>query len=143
MSGERKRVLVIGGSRVPVPAVKRTLQKYDFEVFSASDGQEALEKAREVKPDVIILDSIMPGLDGYRISRDLRQTPRTSDIPIIFLSGQDSRSEDADVDAGGLQEINLAFKYGANDFLPQPVKAEDLVRSVRNTLWFAEITSLG
>jgi PleD family two-component response regulator len=142
MTGDRKRVLVIGGDRVPVPAVKRILQKYDYEVFSVSNDIEAVEKAREVKPDVIILDSIMPGLDGYGISRDLKQNRETAEIPIIFLSGQDNKCAGKDADTNGLREINLAFKCGANDFLPKPVKARDLVRSVRNTLWFAEITSL-
>jgi twitching motility two-component system response regulator PilH len=142
MVGDRKRVLVIGGSRVPVSAVKRILKKYNYEVLSASNDKDAVEKAQEVKPDIIILDSIMPGLDSYRISRDLKQNGETSEIPIIFLSGQDNKCNRKDADTARLHEINLAFKCGANDFLPKPVKAEDLVRSVRNTLWFAEITSL-
>lgn len=142
MMGDKKRVLVIGDRRVPVPAVKRILQEHNYEVFSASNGEEALKTAQEVKPDVIILDSIMPGLDGYRVSRDIKQNNQTAEIPIIFMSGQDNKCDRKHNDTGGLHEINLAFKCGANDFLPKPVKAEDLVRSVRNTLWFADITSL-
>ena len=142
MTGDKKRVLVIGDKRVPVPAVKMILQKYGYDVFSASNGEEAIKTAQEIKPDVIILDSIMPGLDGYQVSRDLKQNNQTAEIPIIFLSGQDNKCEGEETDTDGLHEINLAFKFGANDFLPKPVKAEDLVRSVRNTLWFSEITSL-
>jgi CheY-like chemotaxis protein len=142
MTGDRKRILMIGGGRVPVPAVKRILQEHDYEVFSASNGEEAIKTAQEVNPDVIILDSIMPGLDGYQVSHDLKQNNQTAEIPIIFLSGQDNKCDAKDADTDRLHEINLAFRFGANDFLPKPVKAEDLVRSVRNTLWFAEITSL-
>ena len=86
--GDRKRILVVDDSRMLATAVERILQKQDYEVITAISAIEGFDKAKEEKPDVIILDVIIPGINGYEVGRELRQDPETSDIPIIFLSGE-------------------------------------------------------
>jgi CheY-like chemotaxis protein len=139
----KKSVLVVDDNRVLVLAAERVLQKQGYDVHTASSGSRGLEMAKELKPDVIILDIVMPGLDGYQVCRTLRENDDTADIPVIFLSDGGDSQEKKDGVAVGLREINMAFECGANDFLQKPVAADDLVRSVKNILWFSEISSFG
>ena len=138
---DRKSILVIDDNRVLMLAAERVLLKQNYEVHTASSGTEGLKKAKELKPDVIILDISIPGLDGYQVSRILKENSDTAEIPIIFLSDKDSSREKKGGVPGGLHEINLAFECGVNDFLQKPVASDDLVRSVKNILWFSEISS--
>ena len=138
---DRKRILVIDDNRTLMLAAERVLSKEDYEVYTASDGAEGLKKVKELKPDVIILDIVMPGLNGYQVGRILKESTDTTDIPIIFLSAKGTSNEKKDGVPVGLREINLAFECGANDFLQKPVAADDLVRAVKNILWFSEISS--
>jgi CheY-like chemotaxis protein len=140
---DKKSVLVIDDNRVLVLAAERVLQKQGYDVHTTSSGSRGLEMAKELKPDVIILDIVMPGLDGYQVCRTLRENDDTADIPVIFLCDKGSPQEKRDGVSVGLREINMAFECGANDFLQKPVAADDLVRSVKNILWFSEISSFG
>lgn len=137
----RKRILVIDDNRTLMLAAERILEKQEYEVYTASNGTEGLKKVKEIKPDVIILDIVMPGLNGYQVGRILKEDVDTTDIPIIFLSAKGNSHENKDGVAVGLREINLAFECGANDFLQKPVASDDLVRAVKNILWFSEISS--
>jgi CheY-like chemotaxis protein len=137
----RKRVLVIDDSRAVASAVRGVLQKQGYEVVTALNGTEGFDKAREVFPDVIIFDIVMPGVDGYEVGYRLRQDPETAEIPIIFLSARGNSEAEENASALEPQEMNLAFSCGANDFLHKPVADDDLVRSVKNVLWFSEIAS--
>jgi DNA-binding response OmpR family regulator len=139
----KKSVLVIDSNRVLVLAEKRVLQKQGYEVYTASSGSQGLKMAKELKPDVIILDIAMPGLDSYRVCRTLKENDDTANIPVIFLNDRGSSQEKEGGVSVGLREINMAFECGANDFLQKPVAADDLLRSVKNILWFSEISSFG
>jgi len=139
--GDRKRILVIDDNRALASATERILQKQDFEVITALNGTDGYDKAKKVMPDVIILDVITPGIDGYEVGYQLREDHETSDIPIIFLSAGGPNSEES-ASAVEWQEINIAFECGANDFLQKPVAADDLVRSVKNVIWFSAISAL-
>ena len=136
-----KTILVVDDKRELRDLVKAYLKEEGFRVVTARDGQQALFVARQEKPDVIILDISMPDLDGYQVGRILKENSDTAKIPIIFLSDKDSSREKKDGVPVGLREINLAFECGANDFLQKPVASDDLVRSVKNILWFSEISS--
>ena len=137
-----KRILLIDDNPAQMLAAQRILEKQEFEVYTASNTTEGLIKAKELKPDVIILDIVMPGLNGYQVGRILKEDTDTTDIPIIFLSAKANSHEKKDGIAVGLREINLAFECGASDFLQKPVVADELVRAVKNILWFSEISSV-
>jgi CheY-like chemotaxis protein len=140
--GDRKRILVVDDSQTQAPTTEWLLKKQDYEVITALNSTEGFEKAKEEKPDVIIFDVIAPGGDGYKVGRQLRHDPETSEIPIIFLNAEQDTNSKEGSSAVGLQGINVAFECGASDFLQKPIAADDLVRSVKNVLWFSQILAL-
>jgi DNA-binding NarL/FixJ family response regulator len=99
------------------------LEMENFRVTTRADGAGGVEQARREKPDLIICDIMMPGLDGYGVLEALRRDPDTSAIPFIFLT---AKSEWLDVRAG--------MNIGADDYLVKPVKVDDLLRAVRSRL---------
>jgi CheY-like chemotaxis protein len=138
---KKKRVLIIDDNRTLALTAERVLQKQGYDTQAAMNGREGLERAQEWQPDIIILDIVMPGMDGYEVGRQLRQHPRTASIPIIFLSAKGNTDEKEGSPNIGLKEINRAFRCGANDFLHKPVAAADLIYAVENILKISELIS--
>lgn len=102
-----------------------------YEVFVAPRGGVALEMTRQKMPNVIVLDIMLPDIDGYEVCRQLRTNLRTSHIPIIFLTQKDERSD----------KIH-GLELGADDYITKPFDVEELRLRVRNTIKSAEIASL-
>ncbi|MGH2587051.1 MAG: response regulator transcription factor, partial [Dehalococcoidia bacterium] len=96
------------------------LGKAGFQVEQAADGEEALRKARDLRPDLLVLDVMMPGPDGLEVCRSLR---RTGDLPIIILS---ARGSDVDRIAG--------LQFGADDYVAKPFNPVELVARVQSVL---------
>ena len=103
----------------------------DYEVSIAPRGSEALEKTRQGLPHLIVLDIMLPDIDGYEVCKILRTTTRTSHIPIIFLTQKDERSDK-------LQGLEL----GADDYITKPFDIEELRLRVQNAIMRAERESL-
>jgi CheY-like chemotaxis protein len=110
------RVLVVDDDEPVLQLVTRLLEIRDHEVVTATRGEAALQKVSESRPDAILLDIMMPGVDGSTVAQRLRETPATSDIPIIFLTGL--------VDAGEMSRRGP--KIGGQFFLAKPFDAEKL-----------------
>jgi two-component system, OmpR family, alkaline phosphatase synthesis response regulator PhoP len=90
--------------------VRLSLEDDGYELFEASDGSEALQKAREIKPDLIVLDVMMPGLIGYRVCEEVKRNRETAHAYVLFLSARDSKSsESACLDAGGDRLMSKPF----------------------------------
>ncbi|GAP17133.1 GGDEF domain-containing response regulator [Levilinea saccharolytica] len=104
-------------------------QGYDVDL--AQRGSEALEKTRQVMPHLIVLDIMLPDIDGYEVCRTLRTNTRTSHIPVIFLTQKDERSDK-------LQGLEL----GADDYITKPFDIEELKLRVQNAIARAERESL-
>ena len=138
---EKKRVLVIDDNRTLLLVAQRVLQKGGYDVITALNGPDGLQKAKNEKPDLIILDIIMPEMDGFEVARNLKNDADTADIPIVFLSARGNTDETQGPTTVGLEEIGTAFDSGGNDFLQKPVKAEDLLETVKNVLWFSKLES--
>ena len=102
-----------------------------YEVFVAPRGGAALDLTRQKLPNVIVLDIMLPDIDGYEVCRRLRTNLRTSHIPIIFLTQKDERSDKI-----------LGLELGADDYITKPFDVEELRLRVRNTIKSAEIASL-
>jgi len=132
-------ILVVDDNRSVVRIIEVLLQREGFEVLTAFDGLEGLQRAREEKPDLIILDIVMPRMDGYEVCRLLQDDPDTAAIPVLILpvKGQvDDPSLDDQTIEARIQEQMAGYEAGAMDFLSKPIKARELVKRVRTLLWF-------
>ncbi|MDH5229362.1 MAG: response regulator [Gammaproteobacteria bacterium] len=116
------RILVVDDEELNFDLMKVAL-KTQFELSYAPSGQEALEKAKTEKPDVILLDIQMPGMDGYETCRQLKYDAETSGIPVTFVSALDS-----------LDEKLTAYDAGGDDYIVKPFEAEELQRKVTVSL---------
>ena len=115
-SQTRARVLVVDDEADLVRILQFGLQSMGYQVETASDGQEGLKKAREMKPDIILLDLMLPKLDGYKVCRLLKFDERYKNIPIIILS---ARTQEGDQ--------SLAMEMGANRFITKPYEFTDIL----------------
>lgn len=84
-----RTVLVVDDDATTLEVLHTVLDLEEFAVLTASDGQSALDIATSSAPDVIVLDVMMPGLDGYQVCRALKDDPRTSEIPVVLLTARD------------------------------------------------------
>jgi diguanylate cyclase (GGDEF)-like protein len=107
-TGERQRILVVDDNPLNVQALYHTFSS-DYQVFMATSGEAALDVCRERLPDLVLLDVVMPGLDGYQTCERLKADAATRDIPVIFVTGQD----DSAAEVRGLEA-------GAVDFIVKP-----------------------
>ena len=114
-----KRLLVVDDEPNLLRAVAACLKTEDYEVTTARSGQEALLRVVESVPDLIISDIRMPGMDGYKLARQLRGSPRTALVPIVFLTAKD---ETADRIEG--------FRAGVDAYLTKPFEPDELIAVV-------------
>ncbi len=119
----QQTVLVIDDDRMVRRLVDLRLKDLSVRVESAADGPTGLAEARRLKPDLVLLDVSMPGLDGFEVCRQLRHHPSTRDIPVIFLTGSDAAGEKA-----------KAFELGAVDYVTKPFEPGELRARVRAAL---------
>lgn len=122
-------VLVVDDQAPSRDAMADALRPLGYEVLHASDGWEGMSLARERLPDVILLDILMPGLDGYEVCQQLKADEETRLIPIVFLTGLDSR-----------QARLRGLEVGATDFLSKPFDLVELEVRVRNLVSFRHLT---
>jgi two-component system alkaline phosphatase synthesis response regulator PhoP len=122
MEGRRK-VLVIDDEPDLVEMIRMALERL-FEVATAFNGKEGVTKAREERPDVIVLDVMMPEKDGFTACRELKEDPSTASIPIIILTGVAEHFGRTKYHRMGGLEIE------AEDFIPKPVDPNELLRRV-------------
>lgn len=119
----RALVLSIDDDQEIRELVAQVLGHAGYEVISAVDGPSGLRAAREHRPGLILLDIMMPGMNGYRVCDDLQTDPRTSDVPVVFLTA-----------LGDQQDRAQAFALGATDYLTKPFHADAVVACVRRNL---------
>ncbi len=117
------KVLIADDERDVVELLKFHLLKEGYEVETAADGLEALQKAQALLPDAILLDLLMPELDGTAVAEMLRRFPSTSAIPIVMLTA-------CHTDASRL----IASNVGVNEYLTKPFSPREVMQCVRNAL---------
>jgi CheY-like chemotaxis protein len=121
MAGER--VLVVDDDPVIQRLLQVNFEMEDYEVVTAGDGAEGLERARDSQPDVILLDVMMPKMDGIAVAKALRADPATADLPIVMLT---AKAQAADIQAG--REV------GVNVYVTKPFDPLELLETVRELL---------
>ena len=101
-------------------SVRRALEQHGFRTAAAADGSEGLRLAREMHPDLILMDIVMPGVNGFQATRELANDPQTRKIPVIMVT---SKSQESDRVWG--------LRQGAVDYIVKPVATEQLVRKAQ------------
>jgi two-component system phosphate regulon response regulator PhoB len=119
----KPRILVVDDDPVIVRLLEVNFRLDGFDVATAGRGEDALVIAKEAPPDVILLDVMMPGLDGYEVYRRLREIPELLDVPVFFLS---ARARDDDRSRG--------MESGVVDYITKPFDPTELVVLVRRRL---------
>ena len=115
-----KKILAVDDERHIVRLVQINLQKEGYEVVTAGNGREALEKVQSEKPDLIVMDVMMPEMDGFEALEKLKANPQTAQIPIIMLT---AKAQDADVFSG--------WQKGADLYLTKPFNPSELLTFVK------------
>ena len=116
-------VLIVDDSPTEVHQMSAILEAAGYEVETAADGDEAIRKARTLRPDLILMDIVMPGMDGFRATRELRNDPKTSAIPVIMVSSKDQESD-----------MVWGMRQGAVDYIVKPVSAAQLRKKAQAAL---------
>ena len=116
-------ILIVDDSPTEVHVMCKALEKGGFKTATAGDGQEGIRKAREMHPDLIFMDIVMPGMNGYQATRALVNDPDTSAIPIVMVT---SKGQETDRIWG--------LRQGAVDYMVKPVSPDQLVEKAQSTL---------
>src|ERR1035438_9607317 len=117
------RILVVDDAPANIQVLSATLKEKGYQVSVATGGRQALELVSRLRPDLILLDVMMPEMDGFETCRRLKASETTNDIPVIFLTG---RAETADIVKG--------FELGAVDYVAKPFNAHELLARVNTHL---------
>lgn len=116
-------ILVIEDDEIVSRTIERSLRGNDFRINVANSGVEGLKAARRLVPDLVILDVVMPGMDGYTVCREMRADPLLSSVPILFLT---AKIKDEDKISG--------FNAGADDYLNKPFNIDELILRIKAIL---------
>ena len=118
-----KKVLLVDDSSTILMMEKMVLKKTQYQVVTATNGEEGVARAIAERPDVILMDVVMPRMNGFEAVRRLRQEEATREIPIIMVT---TRGEAANVEAG--------FESGCNDYVTKPIDSIELLSKLRDHL---------
>ena len=116
-------VLAVDDVPLNLLLVEKMLSKFNFRIRKAANGRVALEEIAKEKPDLILLDLLMPAVDGFEVLRQVRENPETAGIRVVILSALNSTDD-----------IVKGYQYGANDFITKPIIMEKLVNCVATQL---------
>jgi len=116
-------VLIVDDEPMARTLLRLMLVRAGFHVSEAEDGFDALEKVRKSQPDVVLLDVMMPGMDGFTVCEKLRNETATAELPIIMLSAKTD-----------LDSINKGLRAGATIYLTKPISPEELTQHVKDAL---------
>lgn len=116
-------IMIVDDSPTEVHIMKTALEKHGFKTMSAADGTECLTLARQLRPDLIFMDVVMPGLNGFQATRTLSRDPETQSIPVIMVTTKNQESDRV-----------WGMRQGAVDYLVKPVDATDLVAKANEVL---------
>ncbi len=126
--GKRAKILLVDDDADFVEATKTILESKPYEVIVASDGDEGLRKAREEKPDLILLDIIMPVKDGFTAAEQLKKDPQLRKIPTLMLTGFAIKGVETSI------PVSRGLTLEAEDYIDKPVSPEELLARVEKHL---------
>ena len=112
-------ILIVDDSPTEVHVMQKALERHGYKTASAGDGAEAIRKAKEMKPDLIFMDVVMPGVNGFQATRKLASDPDTKAIPVIMLSSKD-----------GLFDRARGRIVGSEHYLTKPFTKDELLNAI-------------
>jgi CheY-like chemotaxis protein len=119
-----KKILLVDDSKTTLLMERAILEKRtNYQCVTAADGLEAVSKATEERPDLVLMDVVMPRMNGFEACKKMRQQPATREIPIVLLT---TRGEESYMEAG--------FQSGCNDYLTKPVNGDELIKLLESYL---------
>lgn len=120
---QKAKVLIVDDEPFNVDVLQQELEELDYQVITASNGKEALEQIKKHQPDLILLDLMMPVLDGFAVLSEIKADSVLRDIPVIIVSAEhDSKS------------VVKGIKQGADDYITKPIDAEHLKSKLKDHL---------
>jgi len=120
---DRKKILLVDDSSTVLLMEKMILSKSEYDVVTARDGLEGVDKARSERPDLILMDVVMPRMDGFEAVRKLREDDSTRSIPVIMVTTR-----------GELQSVETGYASGCSDYVTKPINGLELLTKVRSCL---------
>jgi two-component system, OmpR family, response regulator RpaA len=120
---EEAHILVVDDDEIVARTIERSLRAGGFQVSVVHSGVEALQTARRNHPDLLVLDVLMPGMDGYEVCRQIRKDPLLEDLPVLFLTAK-----------GKEEDRIMGLRAGADDYLSKPFNLDELFLRVRAIL---------
>lgn len=120
-------VLAVDDIPLNLLLVQKMLSRFNFKLRTAPGGQQALDAVAAEKPDLILLDLMMPGIDGFEVIRRLRENPETADIQIVILSALNSN-----------EDVVKGYNMGADEFIMKPIIMEKLLTCVVTQMQIVE-----
>jgi DNA-binding response OmpR family regulator len=118
-----RKVLIVDDEEKVRELVRETLEDEDYDLYEAQNGEDALNKAREVKPDLVILDLMMPDLWGYSVCEELKKNPATSGIQVLILTAR-----------GSPLSKRMGDLKGGDDYIVKPFEPAELRKKVKKLL---------
>jgi len=116
-------VLIVDDSPTEQHIFCKALERHGHDTVVASDGEEAIATAEQVQPEVIVMDVVMPGMNGFQATRKLSKNPATEAIPVVIVSGKGQETDRI-----------WGLRQGASQYLVKPVEADELVAAVEAAL---------
>ncbi len=120
---QRKKILCVDDSATILMMERMILSKGPYDLVTATDGEEAVSKALAERPDLILMDIVMPRMNGFDACRRIRQEEATRDTPVIMVTTR-----------GEVQNMENGFESGCNDYVTKPINAAELLTKLRNYL---------
>jgi CheY-like chemotaxis protein len=119
----KKKILVVDDSATILMIVRMVLGKDRYQLVTAVDGAEAVQKAKAERPDLVLMDVIMPRMTGFEACREMRSHPETSELPIILVTTR-----------GEAESVEKGFASGCSDYVTKPINGLELLSKVQSCL---------
>jgi twitching motility two-component system response regulator PilH len=116
-----QKVLLVDDSKTELHHLSEILHKRGYQVRTAENGEEAMRRLAEEKPDLILMDVVMPGQNGFQLTRAITRDPRFADVPVIMCT---SKNQETDKVWG--------MRQGARDYIVKPINADELVAKIKS-----------
>lgn len=117
------QVLIVDDSPTELHVLTTILEKHGFGVNTASNGEDGVIAAKELKPDLILMDVVMPGMNGFQATRKLAKDPETENIPVVIVTTKDQETDRV-----------WGLRQGAKDYITKPVAEGELIEKIKGAM---------